>query len=56
MESMEILDLAIPEKRFSKEQLTATNRINFEFYVFLFIVPESESFECKLSSGHSSMP
>ena len=48
MESMEVLDLAIPEKRFSKEQLTATKRINLEFYyVCLFIVPESESFKRK---------
>ena len=54
---MEVLDLAISEKRFSKEQLTATIRINFEFYyVCLFIVPESESFERKPSSGHPSMP
>ena len=57
MESMEVLGLAIPEKCFSKKQLTATNRINFEFYyVCLFIVPERESVECKRSSGHPSMP
>ena len=57
MEFMEVLDLAIPEKRFSKEQLTATNRINFEFYyVCPFIAPESESVQHKPSSGHPSMP